>query len=103
VELLRVLHINDISSSGQFADSEPFVAAGAVTIIGKMYGDADGSGYVNIDDAVFLLHFMFSGGPAPSPMFLGDNDCSGEVDIDDVVYLIEYIFAGGPVPRHACR
>ena len=103
MELLRVLHINDISSSGQFADSESFVAAGAVTIIGKMYGDADGSGYVNIDDAVFLLHFMFSGGPAPSPMFLGDNDCSGDVDIDDVVYLIEYIFAGGPVPRHACR
>ncbi len=91
------------SVSGQFADSEPFVAAGGVTIIGKRYGDADGSGFVDIDDAVFLLQFMFSDGPAPSPMFLGDNDCSGEIDIDDVVYLIEYIFAGGPAPRHACH
>jgi hypothetical protein len=91
------------SVSGQFVDTEPFVAAGAVTIIGKMYGDADGSGYVDIDDVVFLLQFMFGGGPAPSPMFLGDNDCTGDIDIDDVVYLIGYIFAGGAVPRDACR
>jgi hypothetical protein len=100
-----LLDINErvFTVSGQYNDSGLFMAAGAVTIIGKMYGDADGSGYVDVDDVVFLLHFMFTGGPAPSPIILGDNDCSGDVDIDDVVYLIEYIFAGGHVPRHACR
>jgi hypothetical protein len=61
-------------------------------------GDADGSGDADIDDAVYLIQYIFGGGPAPDPMESGDADCSGEVDIDDVVYLIQYIFGGGPAP-----
>ena len=62
------------------------------------YGDADGSGEVDIDDVVYLIAYIFSGGPAPVPYAAGDADCSGDVDIDDVVYLIAYIFSGGPPP-----
>jgi hypothetical protein len=61
-------------------------------------GDADGSGEVDIDDAVYLIAFIFSGGPAPNPYHAGDANCSIEVDIDDVVYLIAYIFSGGNDP-----
>jgi len=61
-------------------------------------GDADGSGEVDIDDVVYLIAYIFSGGPAPDPLEAGDADCSGEIDIDDVVYLIAYIFSGGPAP-----
>jgi hypothetical protein len=61
-------------------------------------GDADDSGEVDIDDAVFLINFIFSGGQAPDPLELGDADCSGGVDIDDVVFLIAFIFSGGNVP-----
>ena len=61
-------------------------------------GDADGSGEVDIDDVVYLIAFIFSGGPSPDPYESGDADCSGEVDIDDVVYLITYIFSGGNAP-----
>lgn len=61
-------------------------------------GDADGSTEVDIDDVVYLIQYIFSGGPAPLPLAAGDADCSGDVDIDDVVYLIAYIFAGGPGP-----
>ncbi len=61
-------------------------------------GDADGSGTVDIDDVVFLIAYIFSGGPEPVPYAAGDADCSGAVDIDDVVYLIAYIFSGGPEP-----
>jgi hypothetical protein len=61
-------------------------------------GDADGSGAVDIDDVVYLIAYIFSGGPAPEPLATGDADCSGAIDIDDVVYLIAYIFAGGPAP-----
>jgi len=61
-------------------------------------GDADGSGAVDIDDAVFLITYIFGGGPAPDPLAVGDSDCSGAIDIDDVVVLIEYIFAGGNPP-----
>ncbi len=62
-------------------------------------GDANGSSNVDIDDPVFLINYIFAGGPAPDPMEAGDaTDCVGIIDIDDVVYLITYIFAGGPAP-----
>lgn len=63
-----------------------------------MCGDCDKSGSIDIDDAVFLIQYIFSGGSAPDPLSVGDADCSGSVDIDDAVYLIQYIFAGGPPP-----
>ena len=61
-------------------------------------GDADGSQDVDIDDVVFLIAYIFSGGPAPVPYESGDANCAGGVDIDDVVYLIAYIFSGGNAP-----
>jgi hypothetical protein len=61
-------------------------------------GDADASNSLDISDAVYLIAYIFSGGPAPSPMGRGDADCSTTVDISDAVYLISYIFGGGPAP-----
>jgi hypothetical protein len=63
-------------------------------------GDADQSGAIDIDDVVYLIAYIFSGGPAPVPCSVtsGDADCTNGVDIDDVVYLIAYIFSGGPAP-----
>jgi hypothetical protein len=61
-------------------------------------GDADGSEGIDIDDVVFLINYIFSGGPTPDPIESSDADCSGDIDIDDVVYLITYIFSGGNAP-----
>ncbi len=61
-------------------------------------GDVDLSGGVDIDDVVYLIAYIFSGGPAPDPYESGDVDYSGGIDLDDVVYLIAYIFSGGPEP-----
>ncbi len=61
-------------------------------------GDANGSTEVDIDDVVYLIAYIFSGGPAPVPLESGDADCSGDIDIDDAVYLIGYIFSGGNAP-----
>ena len=66
-------------------------------------GDPNGSNNVNISDAVFLISYIFSGGPAPNPLVSGDANCSGSVNISDVVYLIAYIFSGGPVPCAGCK
>jgi len=61
-------------------------------------GDANASGSVDIDDVVYLIAFIFSGGQAPDPYDSGDANCSETVDIDDVVWLINFIFSGGPAP-----
>lgn len=70
--------------------------------IGYGCGDTDGSNDINIADAVFLVQYIFSSGPAPVPLAVGDPDCSGDVDIADAVYLVAYIFSGGPAPCDAC-
>jgi hypothetical protein len=61
-------------------------------------GDTDASGDVDIDDVVYIIAFIFTGGPEPNPYLSGDADCSGLVDIDDAVFLIAYIFSGGYDP-----
>jgi len=65
---------------------------------GFIAGDADGSGGVTISDAVYLISYIFAGGPAPSPLEAGDANCDSLVTISDAVYLIAYIFSGGPAP-----
>ena len=90
----------------QDSDSPPKVDTVDMTIdiIAPPYlcGDADGSGFVDIDDVIFLIGYIFSDGPAPVPLESGDPDCSGDTDIDDAVYLIAYIFGGGPAPCADC-
>ncbi len=67
------------------------------------FGDADFSGGIDISDVVYLIQYIFGGGPAPFPIVLaGDADCTGNIDISDAVYLISYIFGGGPSPCNPC-
>jgi hypothetical protein len=61
-------------------------------------GDADGSEFVDIDDIVHIIAYVFLSGPAPDPLQSGDADCSGGVDVDDVVFLINMVFMSGPFP-----
>lgn len=64
-------------------------------------GDADNSGAVSVSDAVYLINFIFAGGPRPQVEGSGDADCSGSLSISDAVYVINFIFAGGP-PSCGC-
>ncbi len=65
-------------------------------------GDANADGTVNITDAVYLITYIFAGGPPPDPYEAGDANCDGTVNITDAVYLITYIFGGGPAPCEEC-
>ncbi len=62
-------------------------------------GDPSNDGSVDISDAVYLIQYIFAGGPAPNPLASGDANGDGSVDISDAVYLIQYIFSGGPAPQ----
>jgi len=41
---------------------------------------------VTVSDVVYLINYIFAGGPAPNPLMAGDADCSGGVNISDAVY-----------------
>ncbi len=78
--------------------SDIFDAQITVTSPAYTCGDADGNSLITISDAVFLITYIFGGGPAPVPLEAGDADGNGIVTISDAVYLINYIFGGGPAP-----
>jgi len=63
-----------------------------------LLGDANGDGVINSADVVYLINYLFKGGPAPDPLDAGDVNCDGEINSADVVYLIDYLFKGGPPP-----
>jgi hypothetical protein len=61
-------------------------------------GDANGDGVINSADVVYLINYLFKGGPPPEPLEAGDVNCDGIINSADVVYLINYLFKGGPPP-----
>jgi hypothetical protein len=61
-------------------------------------GDANGDGKLHIGDAVFIIAYIFRGGPAPNPIEAGDVNCDGGANIGDAVYMVNYVFRGGPEP-----
>lgn len=73
-----------------------------VTLAAYVCGDADGNSLVTISDAVYLINYIFAGGPEPALFESADVDCNDLVTISDAVYLINYIFAGGPDPCAGC-
>jgi len=86
----------------EFSDGLATVTSDAdsiyVEVESYVHGDANGNGDVDIDDVVYLIDYVFAGGPEPVPLESGEVNCIDPIDIDDVVYLIEYLFAGGPPP-----
>lgn len=73
-----------------------------LSVSGLLCGDMDYSGNVDIDDVVFIINYMFAGGPAPDPFEVGNVNCLDAVDMDDIVFIINYMFAGGSVPCEDC-
>jgi|GEM_PF-1353157 len=77
-------------------------------------GDVDASDTLelpamDISDLVYLINYLYKGGPAPLP-FADQGDVDGQpfpkesnnpknnVNLGDVVYLINYVYKGGPAP-----
>lgn len=61
-------------------------------------GDADGSGEINVTDAIFKLGFLFLGGPEPQCLDAADANDDGQLNITGGIYILNWLFLGGPVP-----
>lgn len=61
-------------------------------------GDANFDRLVNVSDAVYMIQYIFGGGPAPDQLWRADLNLDEHVTISDVVYLINYVFAAGSAP-----
>jgi hypothetical protein len=93
-----------VSSGGQpsaigLSESENYAArAGYVYAAGIKRGDANGDGIVNVGDIVYLVSYLYKGGPEPTPMEAGDANRDGIINVGDIVYLVSYLYKGGPPP-----
>ncbi|MBD3217351.1 MAG: S8 family serine peptidase [candidate division Zixibacteria bacterium] len=64
-------------------------------------GDANDDCAVNVSDAVWLINYVFVGGPEPQPYFaLGDANGDCAVNVSDAVWIINYVFIDGAPPRY---
>jgi hypothetical protein len=59
-------------------------------------GDANYDGKLSVSDIVYLISYLFKGGPAPFVLNSGDFNCDGKVTVTDVIYLLNYLFKSGP-------
>lgn len=86
--------------SYEFDDNSDNSIEGSFVIVGHRSGDVNGDGLVNIMDIVYLIDYLYRGGPAPMPYELaGDINCSRSVDLLDILYLIKYLYYSGPPPK----
>ncbi len=77
------------------------IAACRYTPVSYICGDINGDQAEQIDiaDLVYLVDYMFSGGPEPPEINAADMNASGGViDIADLVVLVDYMFTGGAPP-----
>ncbi len=61
-------------------------------------GDANGDGAIDLEDAVYLLNYLFRNDDPPDPLEAGDANCDGTVEVGDAIYLLNYLFRNGPEP-----
>ncbi|MCJ7498605.1 MAG: dockerin type I repeat-containing protein [candidate division Zixibacteria bacterium] len=66
--------------------------------VSRQHGDASGDCKLSVSDVVYLINYLFKGGPRPDPLWQGDVNCDNDVNILDVVYLVRYLFMGGTPP-----
>lgn len=69
----------------------------ATTVLQR--GDLNFSGHIDISDLVYMVDYVFTGGPAPVPVLnSGDFVCDDGIDISDLVGLVDFMFSGGNPP-----
>jgi|GEM_PF-2718460 len=89
-----------ITHDGHFDYGPQSVPVGVNTLCCDERGDINRMASIDIADLVYLVAYMFEGGPPPP--CIEDADVNGDggaiPDIADLVYLVAYMFSGGPAP-----
>jgi hypothetical protein len=61
-------------------------------------GDVNDDGQMNIADLVYMIDWLYMGGPAPPDPSAAEVDLCNSTDIADIGYLVNYIYRDGPAP-----
>ncbi len=61
-------------------------------------GDTDATGQIDLSDAVFVVSYLFLGGPKPPCDDAADVNKDLRLDLSDAIYLLGYLFLGNAEP-----
>lgn len=67
-------------------------------LYGFIRGQASSDQSLDIGDAIFILDYLFGGGPTPFCLDAADANDSAAIDIGDPIFLLNYLFTGGAPP-----
>ncbi|MGB7060981.1 MAG: C25 family cysteine peptidase [Candidatus Zixiibacteriota bacterium] len=70
----------------------------ALTVARFVRGDCNDDDVIDIGDAIYLINYLYKGGPAPDPPQAGDVNCDSGCELADVVFLINFLFKSGLPP-----
>ena len=94
----RVVALNDLHPTAE--RGTPSKIARLRVVQGPLFrrGDSDGSGSIEVTDAIFMLYFLFLGGGKPPCLEAADADDSGAIDLTDAIFTLYFLFLGGDEP-----
>lgn len=84
------------------APIEPMLLDGEVMVVGDdggasfLRGNANSDSGIDLSDAVYLLAFLFQGGPPPRCDDAADSNDDGSLDLSDAIFTLAFLFQGGP-------
>lgn len=85
-----------VRTDGSIGDSLIYQAQNKSPLL---LGDPNSDGAINVAEILYLVNYLFKGGPAPLPLLeSGDANCDGKVNVADIVYLVAYLLKSGPKP-----
>ena len=67
---------------------------GSAAAVDFSRGDANSDGTLNIADVIFMISYLFQGGPAPECLGAADVNDDGAIDIGDPIRLLSQSFHG---------
>lgn len=89
---------------GDKLDYIPALRNGSLTCMSCCVGirgniDSDEVDRCDVSDLIYLVSYMFSGGPEPLCFREADIDGNGGIDVTDLTFLVAYMFSGGFPPQ----
>jgi hypothetical protein len=94
--LARGLHIGTIEYSCNDPDTPNGIIPVALTITPPYTcGDANDDDALDMVDILYIIAYLYKGGPPPVYIEATDVDGSGTVDMLDIIVLIQYLYRGG--------
>jgi len=80
-----------------YIDFKPQFAAGTITVIGLLRGDANQDGAVNPIDVVVFVNYVYHS-IGDILLYYGDVNCDGGINPLDVVHMVNYVYHSIPFP-----